>query len=120
METEACPPTFPRPPSSPPPPRAAAVDPSSPADRDADVASPALTGDGGLLEAMESSTADTLPDADIFSDAPEDQDPEEGTGVPSGPAVLTDELRDKIVRQVIFIRLLLYSFGVLAYKDLYS
>ncbi|EHA8592455.1 putative la-related protein [Cocos nucifera] len=101
METEARLPTSSRPPSSRPPSPAAAVDPCSPADRplDADVASPALPGDGGLQEAMESSTTDALPDAEIFSDAPEDQGPKEGTVAPSGPAVLTGELRDKIVRQ---------------------
>ncbi|XP_008790044.1 la-related protein 6A [Phoenix dactylifera] len=103
METEARPPTSPRPPSSPPPlPAAAAVDPSSPADRplDADIASPALTGHGGLQEAVESSTDDALPDAEIFFDALEDQGPQEGMAARSDPAFLTNELRDKIVRQV--------------------
>lgn len=108
METEARPPTSPRPPSP------AAVDLFPPADLrlDADVASPDLTGDGGLQEAVEDSTADSLPDADFFSDAPEDQGPQEGTVDPSGPAVLTDEHRHNIVRQVISSRLLLYIFVV--------
>ncbi|CAD5190661.1 unnamed protein product [Musa acuminata subsp. malaccensis] len=46
------------------------------------------------------SEIDPLLEVDAFPDAPEDLILEEAEAAPSGPAVLSDELRDQIVRQV--------------------